>query len=174
MKNFLHKKVLTNYTSKWLIFCIDLYIISNTFLLAYLVRFNFSLDFNVSDLIIQIPLVLVAGILSFLMIGSYKNIIRHSGYRDAVNVLVASFVVFALLVFIVVINRQFQFYKEFTIPISILTIHFLLNGFALISSRYLVKEFYYLLTSENNNALLLEPVIVALHNLAIRHFLSQT
>ena len=149
MKNFLHKKVVTNYTSKWLIFCIDLYIISNTFLLAYLVRFNFSLDFNVSDLIIQIPLVLVAGILSFLMIGSYKNIIRHSGYRDAVNVLVASFVVFALLVFIVVINRQFQFYKEFTIPISILTIHFLLNGFALISSRYLVKEFYYLLTSEN-------------------------
>ncbi|PHS52267.1 MAG: polysaccharide biosynthesis protein [Lutibacter sp.] len=149
MLHFLIHKIRSRYTPKWLVLLFDLYIVVNTFLLAYLIRFNFTLNFNTSNLVFQVLLVLVVAISTFLMVGSFRNIIRHSGIRDALEVFKASFVILILLATIVLLNRQTKVVEGFTIPLSILVIHFLINCFALISSRYLIRRLYYILISED-------------------------
>ncbi|PHQ55828.1 MAG: polysaccharide biosynthesis protein [Lutibacter sp.] len=151
MLHFLINKILSRYTPKWLVLLFDLYIVVNTFLLAYLVRFNFTLNFDISKLVIQEAIVVVVAIISFLIAGSYKNIIRHSGVRDAIEVSKASFIIFMLLIGLVLLNRQIVFDDIFTIPLSILIIHFLLNCFVLISSRFLIRRLYYILISEDRS-----------------------
>jgi FlaA1/EpsC-like NDP-sugar epimerase len=138
----LFKKIVKRNIPRWIVLLIDIYIVINTFVLSYLVRFNFSFSFDTSKLLLQIPLVLVAALIAFLVVGSYKGIIRHTGFKDSMNVTMASFLILAMLGVVVIINRYSAIQSNFTIPISILAIHFLLNVLALISSRYLFKEVY--------------------------------
>jgi FlaA1/EpsC-like NDP-sugar epimerase len=92
--------------------------------------------------LIQLPIVAVASLLSFLMVGSYKGIIRHTGVKDSISVFFASVLILGFLSASVLINRQYFIAQEFTIPLSILAIHFLLNIVILIASRFLYKEVY--------------------------------
>jgi len=151
MKNYFVKKMINNNTSKWIVLLIDLYIIINTFFVAYLIRFNFTLNFSKYDFAIQLPFVIFIALISFLIVGSYKGIIRHTGVRDSVNIVGACFVMILLLFGTVFINRSFNISEVFAIPLSIVAIHFLLNIIALIASRFLFKEFYYSLVSTNKN-----------------------
>ncbi len=141
------RELLKRNTPRWFVLIIDIYIVFNTFILSYLIRFNFSLNFDTSKFIIQLPVVVIAALISFLMVGSYKGVIRHTGVRDSINVILASFLIFGTLIAIVMLNHQFNFITEFTIPKSIIAIHFLLNVIVLIVIRFLYKEFYSLLTS---------------------------
>jgi FlaA1/EpsC-like NDP-sugar epimerase len=112
------------------------------------VLFNFTLDFDTSVFKYQLPFVFGAFLVVFLVIGSYKGIIRHTGIRDAFNSSVASFTAFLILVFFVFLNRNLNLLEVLTIPISILTIHLLLNVIALIGSRFLFKAFYDILFTD--------------------------
>ena len=58
------------YASRWLVLSIDLVIVLQAFILAYLIRFNFSLNFDFSPFLYQIPFVLLVALGSFLLIGS--------------------------------------------------------------------------------------------------------
>ncbi|MFK5957233.1 MAG: nucleoside-diphosphate sugar epimerase/dehydratase [Lutibacter sp.] len=133
---------------RWVIFAIDIYIITNTFILAYLIRFNFQLNFNITQLKVQLPIVILVACLSFILVGSYKGIIRHTGLKDAVNITLANAIIAALLVSVVLLNRSINITSSFTIPISIIVIHFLLNIVTLIVSRYLFKALYNFLILE--------------------------
>ena len=82
---------------------IDLSLSMQTFFLAYLIRFNFSLQFGPHDFIQQLPLVGVASLLGFLIVGSFKGVVRHTGTKDAINVFWASTVV-ATILFLVAIT----------------------------------------------------------------------
>jgi len=146
-KKFL-QYVTTKNAPKWVVLGIDLYIISNTFIIAYLIRFNFQLNFDTTQFSFQLPVVILTALLSFLAIGSYKGIIRHTGIRDAINISLANSVMLVLLIGFVLANRNFNLVSDLTIPISILVIHFLLNMIALIASRYLFKGFYHFLISD--------------------------
>jgi len=147
MKKKLKKLVKTN-TPRWIVLLIDVYFVTNTFVLAYLVRFNFSANFDKSQLVFQLPLVVLFSLISFFLTGSYKGTIRHTGFRDSFNVSVASLIIFSLLGAVVFFNRNFGLFPNFTIPRSILIIHLLLNVIALIASRYLYKEIYHLVISD--------------------------
>ncbi|WP_456377319.1 polysaccharide biosynthesis protein [Lutibacter sp.] len=136
------KKITKNNIPRWFVLLIDIYIVVNTFILSYLIRFNFSFSFDTSKLKLQLPLVAIIALLSFLIIGSYKGIIRHSGVKDAVNVTFASLLLLFLLGAVVFLNHNFEFFSSLTIPRSIIVIHFLLNVIFLIASRYLFKELY--------------------------------
>lgn len=127
---------------RWIVLLIDLYIVANTFILAYFIRFNFMLSFDTSKLIFQIPVVLGAALIGFLLIGSYKGVIRHTGLKDSINVSLASLIMLGILIAVVLLNREFNIIEGFTIPVSILSIHFLLNITVLIASRYFFKSFY--------------------------------
>jgi FlaA1/EpsC-like NDP-sugar epimerase len=141
------KKLMKNNAPRWVVLLIDCYIVINAFIIAYLIRFNFQLNFNISDFIIQIPLVLGVSLLSFLVVGSYKGIVRHTGVKDSILVFIATTGIAILLGCMVFLNRTFGVVDGFTIPFSILVIHYLLNIILLIASRYIFKIFYHLLTS---------------------------
>jgi len=142
------KRLIKKNTPRWFVFIIDCYIVLNMFIVAYLIRFNFDLGFDKSLLGYQLSIVLMTSIIAFFLTGSYRGIIRHTGIRDAINVTIASAVIFILLLGLVFVNRKFQVYPTFTIPISILIIHWLLNIIILISSRFLYKELYHLVVSD--------------------------
>ena len=131
------------YASRWLVLAIDLVLVIQAFILAYLIRFNFSLNFEVSNFLYQIPFVFLLALGSFLLIGSYKGVVRHTGQKDAVNVFFAVSILSSCLIIAVFINRQFNFLDSATIPISIIVIHYLLNVFVLISSRIFFKIIFH-------------------------------
>ena len=130
------------YASKWLVFAIDLAIVLITFCAAYLIRFNFTLDFDFQQFLLQLPLVLVVAALSFLIIGSFKSVIRHTGFTDVVNLFKAVGLMSMVLALIVLLNRELDVVNDFTIPISILVIHALLSFMLLSSSRLVFKMGY--------------------------------
>ena len=146
------KRILQNttdkYASRWLVLAIDLVLVVETFILAYLIRFNFSLDFNVKDFFIQQPIVILVALVSFLIVGSYKGVVRHTGVKDAMNVMLAVSLVAFLLILMVILNNTINLYSGFTIPFSIITIHYLLNLVVLIASRFVFKIAYRKLMSE--------------------------
>ena len=148
MINKITKTVVKHNAPRWLVFAIDLYIVINTFILAYLIRFNFDLNFDKSNLLTELPVVILIAFISFLLVGSYKGIIRYTGFRDAVNIFVANGLLLGLLMGLVFLNRNFYIHPNFNIPLSILVIHFLLNVLILISSRHLFKALYRVLIED--------------------------
>ena len=135
-------KSLNKYASKWLVLFIDLLLVAISFFFAYFIRFNVSLDFNSSNLIQQIPFVLYFATISFLVVGSYKGIVRHTGLKDGFNIFIATsflgVLIFSATTFTVIFNLTHFFH----IPPSIIIIHYLVTTFVLILSRFIFKAFY--------------------------------
>jgi FlaA1/EpsC-like NDP-sugar epimerase len=156
LKRFLLNNV-NKYVSRWVVLTIDLVLVMNTFVFAYLIRFNFSFDFNTQAFLYQQPLVAFLALVSFIIIGSYKGIIRHTGIKDAINVFKASTLLAVLSTSVIFLNRTFGLVPEFTIPMSIIVLHYLLNVFILITSRYIFKVLYMRVISDlkpNTNILI--------------------
>ncbi len=152
MRNRLLHKFSSTITARWVVLLIDISLVLQTFFLAYLVRFNFSLDFGAHHFVLQLPLVALIAFLSFVIIGSYKGVVRHTGTRDAYNVFIAAALLAFVLALIVFLNRKLGILKTFTIPRSIIVIHFMLNVIVLIASRYIFKQVYYTLLKGINTS----------------------
>lgn len=130
------------YASKWLVFVIDLTLVSLTFLMAYIVRFNFTLNFDLNQFLVQIPILLLISSLSFMYIGSFKSVIRHTGFTDVVNVFKAVVLLASISIVAVLVNRLTHVIPSFTIPLSIIVIHSMFCFVALSGSRLLFKIGY--------------------------------
>ena len=130
------------YASKWLVLAIDLVTIACAFILSYLIRFNLTLDFEVENLLLQLPLVLITSLVAFLIVGSYKGVVRHTGVRDVYNIFNAVCFSSILVIFIVLANRQLEILNQFTIPLSIIIINSLITFIALTASRFVFKSVY--------------------------------
>ncbi|UII76115.1 polysaccharide biosynthesis protein [Flagellimonas sp. HMM57] len=136
-------KTIFRYSSKWMVLGIDLFVVGIAFMLSYFIRFNLTLNFDVNKLFVQLPFVLVAAFLSFLITGSYKGVVRHTGVKDVYNLFNAICLSSVLSIFTVIVNRQMNIVDDFTIPLSIIIIHSLISFVALTASRYLFKSLYY-------------------------------
>jgi len=136
------------YASRWLVLSIDLLLVIQTFVFAYLITFNFSFSFDVKDFFIQLPIVLALALISFLIIGSYKGVVRHTGVKDAMNVMHAITLLAILLVLVVLLNNKIQLLPSFNIPFPIIIVHYLLNLVVLIASRFVFKIVYRTLISD--------------------------
>lgn len=121
------------YASKWLVLFIDLITVSFSFILSYLIRFNLTLDFEVEQLFVQIPWVFCAFLISFLAIGSYKGVVRHTGVRDVYNIFNAICLSSILIIFLVLANRQLGVLPTMTIPLSIIIINSFISFVALVA-----------------------------------------
>jgi FlaA1/EpsC-like NDP-sugar epimerase len=130
------------YASKWLVLVIDLSLIAFSFVLSYLIRFNLTMDFDIDKLFIQLPIVVCIALVSFLWIGSYKGVVRHTGVRDVYNIFNAICMSSIFTIFMVILNRQTGFMEDFTIPLSIIIIHSLIGFISLTASRYVFKALY--------------------------------
>ena len=130
------------YASKWLVFGIDLALILATFFLAYFIRFNFTLDFDLNQFVLELPFVLFVSAVSFLIVGSFKSVIRHTGFTDVVNVFKSVMLMSLISIVLVLLNRATDLVSGFTIPKSIIVMHALLSFVVLSASRLLFKMTY--------------------------------
>ncbi|KAB1071286.1 polysaccharide biosynthesis protein [Tamlana haliotis] len=133
------------YASKWLVFGIDLTLVLLTFIAAYFIRFNFTLNFDIEHLLIQLPFIFLVASLSFMLIGSFKSIIRHTGFTDVINLFKSISIMAGICITLVFLNRTTGVMPSFTIPLSIIVMHALLSFVILAASRLVFKiSFKYL------------------------------
>lgn len=136
------------YTSKWIVLAIDLVMVAITFIFSYLIRFNLTLDFDISKLVLQLPIIVLISLVAFIITGSYKGVVRHTGVRDVYNIFNAICLASIITIFMIILNREMEFMEGFTVPLSIIIIHSLLSFIALTASRYIFKNAYYNLVKQ--------------------------
>ncbi len=136
------------HASKWLVLSIDVFITIFNFFLAYVVRFGITLNFDIVNLLYQLPIVAGLATLSFLLIGSYKGVVRHTGMRDAYNLFLAVTVLITLTGFLMAFSRMSLMPELLNIPVSIICIHYLLNIITLTTSRLVFKYCFYYVKSK--------------------------
>ncbi|WP_027126977.1 polysaccharide biosynthesis protein [Gelidibacter mesophilus] len=141
-------KTSQRYASKWLILIIDLMIVAFTFFLAYLIRFNFKIEFDLQLMMAQIPFVLLAAIVSFLAVGSHKGVVRFIGYKDIINIIIGANILATVLIISTFFSRKYNFSEIYDIPGSIIYIHLLLNVFFLIGFKLFIKSVYNSITND--------------------------
>lgn len=140
-KSFVFKSM-TNHGSKWTVLFIDLFQVSISFVLAYLIRFNLSFNFDVDMLWSQLPVVTLFFLIAFSISGSYKGVVRHTGIKDAYAIFNSVCLASIGVIIFVLINRYIGILENFTIPLSIIIINSLLSFIALTSSRFVFKVCY--------------------------------
>ena len=147
LRNFF-LRTLNKYASKWVVFVIDILLVCFSFILAYTIRFDISFSFDSSTLSLQLILVSIIAAISFLITSSYKGVIRHTGTKDAFNVFIGVTILSIVIGFVVSANQLFRLNTNFTIPKSIILIHYLVSVFVLIISRFVFKAFFEVLSTE--------------------------
>ena len=157
MLKILFLKTFAKYASKWVVLLVDLILLCISFVLAYLIRFDYLSNLDYNQLIRQIPIIITVGVFSFLVVGSYKGIVRHTTLRDAFTIFTALTIFTAVLEFFNILNSIFDLAVNMVIPRSIVIINYLLANLLLIISRFVFKFFFALISSKElliSNALI--------------------
>lgn len=139
------KKNLQKETPRWLVLAIDLYITVNTYVVTFglLKLLGIGSDLSFYQLMVyQVPTVLLLSFVAFLITSSYKGIVRHTGFKDMLNVLKAN-----TLYTIFIILFSWTLYETHADPVynpgkAVILVHFLLNTMALSFLRILYKGLY--------------------------------
>ncbi|PQJ73812.1 polysaccharide biosynthesis protein [Polaribacter gangjinensis] len=148
MLRILFLRTVNKYASKWLVLAIDLFLVCVSFFFAYAIRYNASFEFDLQHLLLQIPFVLVLACIAFALVGSYKGIVRHTGTKDAFNVFLGISIHTIFIGFALLVNGLLAIFPTFSIPISIIIIHFLLANFMMIISRFIFKAMFELVNTQ--------------------------
>ncbi len=130
------------YASKWLVLGIDLCISASMFLIAYTLRYGLTFNFNTDNFKIQLPFMVILSLVGFLLIGSYKGVVRHTGLKDVQLLFKALILTFLFGLLFNIFNNLYGSTDDLHVPVSVLCMFFLLNIFALTSSRFAFKHFY--------------------------------
>ena len=127
---------------RWGVLLIDIFLVLNAFVIAYLIRFNFSFHFGTYQIWRQLILIAFLALLSFLITGSYKGIVRHTGLNDAIRATRAAVIMTLSLFVIVFVSRKMNIWPQFNIPLSVIGFNFFVSIFFLIASRIIYKGFH--------------------------------
>lgn len=149
INNILHKTS-HRYAPKWLVLLCDLLIVVVTFVLAYFIRFNFRVDFDYHRMLSQIPFLLLAAFISFIAVGSHKGVVRFTGYKDVINIIIGSNILATILVVTTFLSRKFDDGQLYDIPGSIIYIHLLLNVLFIIGFKLFIKSMIKTLSNDFN------------------------
>ena len=133
---------LKNNIPRWIIFVIDVCICFISLVIAYLLRFNFSLppEADKNALPIVFSIILITRILSFFISKIYAGIIRYTSTEDAKRIFIT--ISSGSLFFILLNLASYLNSKIFIIPFSIIFIELMSTIFIMISSRVTVKLLY--------------------------------
>jgi FlaA1/EpsC-like NDP-sugar epimerase len=126
---------------RWVIIFIDLFFISFSAFLGYLLRFNFSLE-DLFSYRFQEGVIIYAscGFVSILLSGSYRGIIRYTGLQDGVRIF---FTVLLNGILVIVINILFVYSNlSNVVPYSVVLISLLSSFLFLYNYRLLVKYIF--------------------------------
>ncbi|SDH57505.1 polysaccharide biosynthesis protein [Winogradskyella thalassocola] len=142
-------KISKKYASKWLVLLFDVIIVVASFFLAYLIRYNFQIDFDFINLLNQVPYVTVLAAISFIAVGSYKGVVRFTGFKDIINIIIGANILATILIFCTFLSRKALGDDSiFNISGSIIYIHLLLNILFLIGSKLFIKSIYNHITQD--------------------------
>ena len=147
------KSLVTSYSgrflSSWLVLLMDFVVTGIAFVLAYLIRFNFNYaDINPYNLQLEALVISLIYTFFFLITKSFSGILRHTGLSDVVAIVKAVSFSFLLILLINVLLTITETYNSYTIPFSIIVLHFLLTLFFIIGSRVIVKMFFIQITRQ--------------------------
>jgi FlaA1/EpsC-like NDP-sugar epimerase len=138
------KRYANKFISKWLVLAGDLVISLFCFTLAYLIRYEFSLNqVSVDFFKYNLLLVIAIRIICFVYYQSYTGIIRHTSFDDA-YILFKAIITGAILLSVISFAAKIG---KLYIPYSIILIDAFISLFALITVRLLVKLVYEEMTS---------------------------
>ena len=130
------------HTPRWVIFLIDLLISAFSLIVAYQLRFNFSIPLSEMH---HLPKVLLFALsvraVSFLIAKTNASIWRYSSTQDATRIFFAT--VSGSLIFIIANILNFYYINHtFIIPFSIVIIDNLVTTFSMTALRMIVKIAY--------------------------------
>lgn len=133
---------------RWMVLEIDMSAVYFSFLIAYMLRFNFeTYAFDITTVFRQAFIVLGIYTLFMLVFKSYSGMIRHTTIRDTYKIIISNFTALVTLFIITLLSRKNDWNPIFNIPISILFIHTGAVTLLLFMFRVFVKIFYEFATS---------------------------
>ena len=137
-------EIFRNYSlPRWLVLILDISAVFLTFLIAYLLRFNFELHtFSIKHAFAQAILVCAVYLGFMLLFKSYSGLIRQTTVKDTFIIAVTNTTAITALFLITILSRELDFGKYYNIPLSILLIHYGAVTVALIFFRIFIKMFY--------------------------------
>lgn len=126
---------------RWMIIVIDALIITFSTVLGYLLRFNFSIDEIFDFHFYQgVTVSVFSGLVSILLSGSHKGIVRYTGIQDGVRIF---FMLVGHVALIMGANLVYSFNQGGNlIPHSVMLISFLASFLFLFNYRLLVKYIF--------------------------------
>jgi FlaA1/EpsC-like NDP-sugar epimerase len=137
---------------RWLVFLIDISTVFFSFLIAYILRYNFEVNtFEIPTVFKQAYFVLFVYAAFFLVLKSYSGMIRHTTIRDTYIIILTNSVALTVLFLITLMARKFEWVPVFNIPLSILLIHFGAVTILLFFFRVFVKIFYEFASSSSHD-----------------------
>ncbi len=134
---------------RWVIFFIDITICLFSLILAYLVRFNFSIPpIAIVDFPFVFSVVLGIRALSFFFSKTYQGIVKYTSSKDAQRIFIVLTIGSVLFVIVNLVSYYFV-NEKFPIPFSIIIIDYMASTFLMISLRVMFKALYQELTNPN-------------------------
>lgn len=125
-----------------MVLTIDMVICFFAIIIAYLVRFNFNIpEVEIKGFPFVFSVILGVRLLSFLIAGTYKGIVKHTSSKDSQRIFTT--LTIGSLAFIVV-NLIFYYgiNKTFPLPFSIIIIDYMATLFLMITLRVFFKSLY--------------------------------
>jgi len=128
---------------RWTVLLIDISAVFITFLVAYLLRYNFeSYTFSWWLAIRQAIIVSTTYLILMLLFKSYTGLLRQTTVKDTFIIAVTNTSAFLILLVITFFTRKFELNPVIDLPISILMIHYGAITVSLIFFRIFIKMFY--------------------------------
>lgn len=137
----LNINILRRITPRWVVFLIDMCISFVSLVLAYYLRFNFTIPNNEYDsLPFVVAIVLGIRATSYFIGKTYAGMVRFTGTKDIIRILSVLSVGSASVMLINFVNLAIH--DKYMIPISVLIIDFFVTAFVLSFSRLLFKNIF--------------------------------
>ncbi len=137
----LNINILRRITPRWLVFLIDMCISFFSLVLAYYLRFNFTIPNKEYDALpFVVAVVLTIRAVSYFIGKTYAGMVRYTGTKDIIRILSVLLVGSASLMLINFVSLAIH--DKYLIPISVLIIDFFVTAFVLSFSRLLLKNIF--------------------------------
>lgn len=135
-----------------MVLLIDTVVVFFSFLIAYLLRYNFEwYSYNIQLSINQAIFVLGVYLTFMLIFKSYEGMIRHTTIKDTYKIFIVNFSSLAVLFPVTLLSRKYGWNVISNVPLSILLIHSGAVIILLFFFRVFVKIFYEFSSSTSVN-----------------------
>lgn len=131
-----------------MVLLMDVLLVSVNLFIAFFIYYGYSLDFDLKLPFLIVPKTIIVSLVVFLITGSYKGIIRRTGFTDSIIIFLSTVVIFVFQNIFLNFSKFNHWFYQYPIPITVL--HFMLNFNVLIVTRLMVKYLYLNLVNKHN------------------------